>query len=78
MSDHFPDLSRDEILEILAQNAEMRRLLEENQWSGLTPSKSSGVCPVCCGSSRHGHRPGCALIDAVDRPPLGGRLLRIG
>lgn len=73
MSEHFPELSRDEILEILTQNAEMRRLLGEAQWAGLTPSKSSGVCPVCCGSSRHGHRPGCALNAALERPPLGER-----
>ena len=57
-------LSRSEIIELITQNAEMRRLLSEHQWSGLTPAKSTGVCPECCGSSRHGHRPGCA-IDAV-------------
>jgi hypothetical protein len=57
-------LSRDEILELVTQNAEMRRLLAEHQWSGLTPLKSLGVCPECCGSHRHGHRPGCA-IDAM-------------
>jgi len=57
-------LSREEVLELVTQNAEMRRLLDEHQWSGLTPAKSQGVCPECCGSSRHGHRPGCAL-DAV-------------
>ena len=71
MSEHFPDISRAEILELLAQNAEMRRLLDENQWAGLTPTKSGGVCPVCCGSSRHGHRPRCALKAAIDQPPLG-------
>jgi hypothetical protein len=59
-------LSREEVLELISQNAEMRRLLGEHQWSGLTPVKSGGVCPECCGSSRQGHRPGCA-IDAVLR-----------
>ncbi len=59
-------LNRAEVLELITQNAEMRRLLGEHQWSGLTPLKSGGVCPECCGSSRHGHRPGCAL-DAILR-----------
>jgi hypothetical protein len=68
MTRDLPDLSREEILELLAQNAEMRRLLEENQWSGLTPIKSSGVCPVCCGSERYGHRPDCALHAALVAP----------
>ena len=54
-------LSRDEVLELIAQNAEMRRLLGEHQWSGLAPAKSCGVCPECCGSKRRGHRPGCAI-----------------
>lgn len=51
------------------QNDELRRLLEKHQWSGLTPVKSSGVCPECCGSSRHpsGHRPGCAIAAALDQ-----------
>lgn len=57
-------LSRAEVMELITQNAEMRRLLAEHQWSGLTPAKSGGVCPECCGSARHGHRPGCA-VDAV-------------
>jgi len=48
------------------QNDEFRRLIEKHQWSGLTPLKSSGVCPECCGSSRHGHRPGCAIAAALD------------
>ena len=61
-------LSREEALELIAQNAEMRRLLGEHQWSGLAPVKSSGVCPECCGSRRNGHRPGCAIeamLEAV-------------
>jgi hypothetical protein len=57
-------LSRAEVMELITRNAEMRRLLAEHQWSGLTPAKSGGVCPECCGSARHGHRPGCA-VDAV-------------
>ena len=59
-------LSRAEVVELITQNAEMRRLLAEHRWSGLTPAKSGGVCPECCGSARYGHRPGCA-IDAVLR-----------
>jgi hypothetical protein len=70
MSDSSIELTRAQILELLAQNAEMRRLLGEHQWAGLTPSKSGGVCPECCGSSRNGHRPGCALHAALDSPPL--------
>jgi hypothetical protein len=62
------ELSHDEVLELIAQNAEMRRLLGEHQWSGLTPVKSGGVCPECCGPRRNGHRPGCAIeamLEAV-------------
>jgi len=66
MADSDVQLSRAEIIELVSQNAEMRRLLAEHQWSGLTPIKSGGVCPECCGSHRHGHRPACA-IDAVLR-----------
>ncbi|HEY2771771.1 MAG TPA: hypothetical protein VGI87_14445 [Solirubrobacteraceae bacterium] len=66
MAGNGVQLSQAEILELIAQNAEMRRLLAEHQWSGLTPVRSSGVCPECCGSSRHGHRPGCALGAALD------------
>jgi hypothetical protein len=66
MADSEVHLSREEIMEMIAQNAELRRLLAEHQWSGLTPLKSRGVCPECCGPARQGHRPGCA-IDAVLR-----------
>jgi hypothetical protein len=59
-------LNHDEVLELLAQNAEMRRLLGEHQWSGLTPIKSGGVCPECCGPRRSGHRPGCAIEAALE------------
>lgn len=63
------ELSPSEILELITENAEMRRLLDKHQWSGLTPLKSAGVCPECCGSSRPGHRPGCALADVL-RPTV--------
>jgi hypothetical protein len=59
-------LSPAEVLDLIAQNAEMRRLLAEHQWSGLTPAKSGGVCPECCGSHRNGHRPGCAINAVLD------------
>jgi hypothetical protein len=67
MADEEVPLSPAEILELITQNAEMRRLLGEHQWSGLTPVKSGGVCPECCGSRRTGHRPGCA-IKAILEP----------
>ena len=70
MSEDSTELSREDILLLLEQNAEMRRLLGEHQWSGLTPAKSGGVCPECCGSARHGHRPGCALSAMLDAPHL--------
>lgn len=48
------------------ENDELRRLLAKHQWSGLTPSKSGGVCPECCASARHrDHRPGCAIVEAL-------------
>ena len=51
------------------EDAELRRrLLEKHQWSGLTPVKSHGVCPECCGAEPpfgQGHRPGCAIAAAV-------------
>ena len=51
-----------------AENAELRRLLDKHQWAGLTPFKSSGCCPECCGASPplgKGHRPGCAIETAL-------------
>lgn len=50
-----------------SENAELRRLLEKHQWSGVTPAKSHGVCPECCASARseQGHRPGCAIAAAL-------------
>jgi hypothetical protein len=51
------------------ENDELRRLLAKHQWSGLRPWKSSGVCPECSGSSRSGgHRPGCAIAEALAQP----------
>ncbi len=58
-----------DIESVRAENAELRRLLEKHQWSGLTPTKSGGVCPECCGSGRSGeHRPGCAIAQALAQP----------
>ncbi|HEY1775862.1 MAG TPA: hypothetical protein VGG41_06850 [Solirubrobacteraceae bacterium] len=55
-----------------AQNAELRRLLEKHQWSGLTPFKSYGACPECCGSAASwgGHRPDCAIAAGLAIPDL--------
>jgi hypothetical protein len=66
MSDTAIRLAPDDVERLLAQNREMRRLLDVHQWSGLTPSKARGVCPECCGSSRSGHRPGCAIAAALE------------
>ncbi len=70
MADDAVSLRPEEVRELMAQNRELRRLLDEHQWSGLTPIKSHGVCPECCGSSRSGHRAGCALDDALNAPNL--------
>jgi hypothetical protein len=70
MSDNALQLSPRDVEWLLAQNTEMRRLLDEYQWSGLTPTKSRGICPDCCGSGRNGHRPGCAIEAALDAPLL--------
>ena len=51
-----------------AEIAELRRLLEKHQWSGLTPYKSAGCCPECAGASPpqgKGHRPNCAIVGAL-------------
>jgi hypothetical protein len=51
-----------------AENAELRRLLEKHQWSGLTPFKSAGCCPECAGAAPpqgKGHRPHCAIVSAL-------------
>lgn len=65
MAGQTTEISADEVRRLQKQNAEMRRLLAIHQWSGLAPLKSRGVCPECCGSSRNGHRPGCALEAAL-------------
>jgi hypothetical protein len=62
----------DEVLRLRAENAELHRLLEKHQWSGLTPIQSVGACPECLGSEPpygQGHRPGCALAAALAIPP---------
>lgn len=55
----------EDIFGLRAEIAELRRLLDKHQWSGLTPLKSHGACPECCGSKINGHRPGCAIAAAV-------------
>ncbi|HYB30844.1 MAG TPA: hypothetical protein VEF89_29890 [Solirubrobacteraceae bacterium] len=57
-----------ELVRLRALNAELRRLLEKHQWSGLTPTKSYGACPECGGSRAPfaaGHRPGCAIAAVL-------------
>jgi hypothetical protein len=64
-------LSLEEELRLRVRNAELRRLLEKHQWSGLTPSKSYGACPECGGSEApfaDGHRAGCAIAAALAEP----------
>jgi hypothetical protein len=71
MSGNAIRLTDSEVEQLLEQNSAMRRLLTEHQWSGLTPLKSGGVCPECCGSTRHGgHRTGCALEAVLAAPDL--------
>jgi hypothetical protein len=62
-------LSTTEVEQLEAENAELRRLLEKHQWSGLTPIKSFGACPECSGSAAPfggGHRSGCAVAAALE------------
>jgi len=57
-----------ELARLRALNAELRRLLEKHQWSGLTPTKSYGACPECGGSEApfaNGHNPGCAIAAVL-------------
>jgi hypothetical protein len=66
-------LSVDEIEQLRAQNAELRRLLEKHQWVSVTPVRSYGACPECGGSEAPfspGHRSGCAIAAALDQPAL--------
>ncbi|MBJ7594550.1 MAG: hypothetical protein JF886_06740 [Candidatus Dormibacteraeota bacterium] len=61
-------MSEDEVARLRAEVAELLRLLEKHQWSGLTPVKSIGACPECAGArppEGTGHRPGCALAAAL-------------
>jgi hypothetical protein len=70
MTDRAISLTAEEVGHLIEQNAEMRRLLAEHQWGGLTPVTSHGVCPECWGSSRIGHRDGCALAAILAEPDL--------
>jgi hypothetical protein len=66
-------MSDDTQAALQAENAELRRLLAKHQWSGLTPFKSSGCCPECSGPADppgRGHRPGCAIADALASKPV--------
>ena len=58
------------IQQLRANNAELRRLLSRHQWGGLTPIKSFGACPECCGSAASwgGQHPGCAIAAALADP----------
>jgi hypothetical protein len=61
-------LSEDEVRRLRLENAELHRLLDKHQWSGLTPVGSAGACPECAGVAPpygSGHRPGCALAAAL-------------
>ena len=65
-------MTEDEVPRLLAEIAELHRLLEKHQWSGITPIASVGACPECLGSEPpygQGHRPGCALAAALAIPP---------
>jgi hypothetical protein len=70
-SSNASQLTTEQAQQLRTQNAELRRLLEKHQWSGLTPMKSYGACPECSGSKAafaQGHRPGCALAAALAAP----------
>ena len=57
-----------EVEALRKENHELRRLLAKHQWSGLTPSGSTGVCPECMGAEPPhgaGHRSGCSLAAAL-------------
>jgi hypothetical protein len=70
-------MTSQDIEALQAENAELRRLLEKHQWSGLTPITSGGVCPECCASGRstQGHRPDCAIAGALGLPDRSGTVL---
>jgi hypothetical protein len=70
-SSNTSQLTTEQAQQLRTQNAELRRLLEKHQWSGLTPMKSYGACPECSGSKApfaQGHRPGCALAATLAAP----------
>jgi hypothetical protein len=62
------EMSNQDVDNLRAENAELRRLLSKHQWSGLVPAKSNGACPECAGSKPpqgRGHRPGCAIAAVL-------------
>jgi hypothetical protein len=62
-------MSDEDAVRLRVVNAELRRLLEKHQWSGITPTNSYGACPECAGSAApfaKGHKPGCAIAAALD------------
>jgi hypothetical protein len=69
-SNKTSDAETDTTRQLRTQNTELRRLVEKHQWGGLTPIKSYGACPECCGSAAAwgGHRPGCAIAAALAAP----------
>ena len=61
-------MSSDEVELLRRENAELRRLLDKHQFSGLTPAQSIGACPECAGAAPPagaGHRPGCAVAAVL-------------
>lgn len=54
-----------DMFELRAEITELRRLLDKHQWGGLTPIKSHGACPECCGSKINGHRADCAIAAVI-------------
>jgi hypothetical protein len=64
-------MTDDEAPRLRAEIAELHRLLEKHQWSGLTPVRSIGACPECMGTKPpegQGHRLGCSLAAALALP----------
>jgi hypothetical protein len=66
VAERYEVITKD-ITTLRSENAELRRLLEKHQWSGLTPRASGGACPECCASVRSvdGHRSGCAIAAVL-------------
>lgn len=66
-------LTAEEIEQLRAHNAELRRLVEKHQWINVTPVHSYGACPECGGSQApfaQGHQAGCAIAAALEEPLL--------